>query len=121
MPPQQREQMLKRPVPEIGEREILLVVSDPEDRLVDVEFGAADGSPVVYNRNGFPHLENQDWRLSAYRLDQPVSADLKLVCWLAIDPAIAEIPLIMNDVALPPWPAASAPQPIPANNKPDSR
>lgn len=113
MPATQREQLLRRPVGEIGDCEVLLAVSDPEDRLVGVEFVAADGSPLVYNRNGVSHLDHQGWRFSTYRLDCPASAGIKLVCWLALDSAIAEIPLIMNDVPLPPWPTAPA-TPTPA-------
>lgn len=112
-----RAQMLRRPVAEIGPTDILLAISDPEDRLVGVEFTADDGAPLIYNRNGFAHIENNGCRLSSYHLDRAASAGIKLVCSLALDGAIAEIPLIMDEVPLPPLPApanALAPAPTPA-------
>lgn len=109
LPAAERAMLLSPPIPEIGPQEILLAVSDPEGLLIGAFFVAADGSPLTYNRNGSSHLESQGWRLSTYRLDRPVSAGLKLVCWLVLDGTILEMPLTFTDVILPPWTAPFRP------------
>jgi hypothetical protein len=111
------EQLTRSPLPKLGERDIALAVTDPEQRLVGFEFVGGDNSRLTYNRNGWAHYESAPGkRLDIYRLQAEIPADLKLVCWLAIDKSLVRIPLEMIDVPLPPVPvpAPKTPAPTPA-------
>lgn len=106
------EQLKRAPLPQLTDRDLALALTDPGQRLVGFEFIAGDNTPLTYNRNGWAHYESAPGkRLDIYRLGADIPADLKLVCWLAIDKSLAVIPLQLNDLPLPP---ARAPRPKPA-------
>lgn len=109
--------LARNPPPKLTNRDIALALTDPDQRLVGFEFVAGDNARLVYNRNGWAHYESTPGkRLDIYRLQGDIPADLKLICWLAIDKSMVVIPFEMQDVPLPPPRAAPAPAaaPIPA-------
>jgi len=96
------EQLQRAPLPRLTDRDLALALTDPGQRLVGFEFRAGDDTPLTYNRNGWAHYESTPGkRLDLYRLGTDLPADLKLVCWLAIDQSLGVIPLQLNDVPLP--------------------
>lgn len=97
------EQLARSPLPKLGDRDVALAVTDPEQRLVGFEFVGGENSRLTYNRNGWAHYESTPGkRLDIYRLQGDIPADLKLICWLAIDKSLVRIPFEMIDVPLPP-------------------
>jgi hypothetical protein len=104
------EQLQRSPLPKLTKRDVALALSDPEQRLIGYEFFAGERRGLIYNRNGWAHYETAAGkRLDIFRLQEDLPADLKLVCWLAINESMVVIPFEMIDIPLPPPRDRSAP------------
>lgn len=96
------------------DRDIALGITDPENRLVALEFRAADGAPLIYNRNGWAHFSVEHWgrHLDFYRLEAGIPSGLQLVCWLLTPKSLVQVPLKLADLSLPVQPEKPARQPL---------
>lgn len=85
----------------VTDRDIAIGITDPENRLVAWEFRTADGATLVYNRNGWAHIEHRGKYLDFYRFEAGIPSRLQLVCWLLTPKSLVPIPLKLADLPLP--------------------
>ncbi len=88
---------------DMTDTDLALAIDDPEGRLVGTEFQTIYGAPVIYNHNGWAHLEKTPGkRLSLYRLKSKITDNIKLVCWLATDQSVWKQNFNYTGLPLPP-------------------
>ncbi len=76
---------------EVSANDLAIGISDPEGKLVGLEFQTADGRPLRYDHNGWYHSgQERGKRFDVYKLGSNVPADAKLVCWLITSSLSAE-------------------------------
>ena len=103
----------QNPPPEMTVNDLALGISDPEGRLVAMEFLDAEGTPLIYNRNGWYHLTSkQGKRFDIYRLENGIPEGAKLTCWLLTAKSLVSIPVNLVDLPLAETLPPSAPAPL---------
>jgi TonB family protein len=89
----------------MDENDLAVAISDPDSRLLSVEFQTREGLPLRYNHGGRYHssepIGRPDARFDVYHLEPPAAADAQLVCHLITDKALVSVPLHMENVPLP--------------------
>jgi TonB family protein len=79
----------------VSERDLAIGISDPQGKLIGLEFQTADGKPLRYDHNGWYHSADTDpptKRFDVYNLGN-IPADAKLVCWLITPRSLFKMPL----------------------------
>ena len=92
--------------------DVAVAIEDPEDRIVDLEFQAGDGSPLRYNHGGNYHSNGPPEggrRFDTYHLEADLPADARLVCWLATPKAVLKAPFHLDRLPLPGADAGNTP------------
>lgn len=87
---------------EVSERDLAIGISDPQGKLIGLEFQTADGKPLRYDHNGWYHSSKDSGkRFDVYNLGPKIPADVKLVCWLITPRSLFKIPLKLAELPLP--------------------
>jgi hypothetical protein len=85
--------------------DLAVAISDPESRLLSVEFQTKDGRPIRYDHRGRYHSSepsgHREVRFDVYHLDSSIPPDARLVCHLITDKSLVSIPIHMENVLLP--------------------
>lgn len=90
------------PAPAVTERDLAIGISDPQGKLIGLEFQTADGKPMRYDHNGWYHSSTAAGkRLDVYRVGSNLPADTKLVCWLITPRSLFRQPLQIAELPLP--------------------
>jgi TonB family protein len=90
---------------EMDEDDIAVAISDPDSRLLSVEFQTREGLPIRYNHAGYYHssepIGHPESRFDVYHLAPSIPAGARLVCHVITDKSLVSIPLHMENVLLP--------------------
>ena len=80
---------------EVSENSVILNVTDPDSKVVDVEFTDASGGPL---RSG-SSMKTGDIRV--FEFEKPMPRDAKLTVYLATPKALWKASFKLQDIALP--------------------
>jgi TonB family protein len=88
---------------QMGDFDYILSIGDPQGRMIGCEFEAADGSPIIYNHNGFWHSQGASgMRSDGFHFEAPLPADARLVVWLITPRSLVTIPFKVHDIPFSP-------------------
>lgn len=86
----------------LEDRDLAVLIRDPEGRLITTEFQTRDGGPIRYNHNGSAHYGAlPGTRLDIYHFEAPLPADAQIVCLLVTAKDLVVAPFQVETLALP--------------------
>jgi hypothetical protein len=88
--------------PQYTAGDVVLTMSDPDERFLNVEFRDADGHSLRYNHNGWSHRSTgRGTRVDVYRLGDQIPAGTQMVIWLRTEKSFLAVPLKATNLSLP--------------------
>lgn len=81
--------------------DVALEITDPNERLIRVEFQDAGGRSLRYNHHGWYHTSGVGRaRVDVYRLGTEIPPDTRMVCWLVTPKALFVAPFKLSAVPI---------------------